>query len=66
MDFETSVTAFNIFIIFTFVWFYWYFQTMIKAVLDVNDKLIAQIFGKEEMTPDDDMQMKLDNWLEEE
>jgi len=66
MDFETSVTAFNIFIIFTFVWFYWYFQTMIKAVLDVNDKLIAQIFGKEETTPDDDMQMKLDNWLEEE
>jgi hypothetical protein len=39
---------------------------MIKAVLDVNDKLIAQIFGKEETTPDDDMQMKLDNWLEEE
>ncbi len=66
MDFETSVTAFNIFIIFTFGWFYWYFQTMIKAVLDVNDKLIAQFYGKEETTSDDDMQMKLDTWLEEE
>jgi len=66
MDFETSVTAFNIFVILTFGWFYWYFQTMIKAVLEVNDQLIAQFYGKGEKTSDDDMQTKLDNWLEEE
>ena len=65
MDFETSVTAFNLFVLVTFGWFYWYFQTMIKAVLDVNDKLIAQLNGEKETTHDD-MQMKLDNWLNEE
>ncbi len=65
MDFETSVTAFNLFVLVTFGYFYWYFQTMIKAVLDVNDKLIAQINGKTEPTHDN-MQMKLDNWLGEE
>ena len=64
MDFETSVIGFNIFVVCMFVWFFYYFHTMISAVLDMNDKLVARING--EQPQEDRMQLRLDKWLEEE
>ena len=65
MDFLTSQLAFNIFIMVLLGWFYFYFFTMIKAVLDFNEDLINHINGVEN-TETDEMQMKLDKWLDSE
>ena len=65
MDFLTSQLAFNIFIMVLLGWFYFYFFTMIKAVLDFNEDLINHINGVEN-TENDEMQTKLDKWLDSE
>jgi Na+/H+ antiporter NhaC len=65
MDFLTSQLAFNIFIMVLLGWFYFYFFTMIKAVLDFNEDLINHINGVEN-TETDEMQTKLDKWLDSE
>ena len=65
MDFLTSQLAFNIFIMVLLVWFYFYFFNMIKAVLDFNEDLINHINGVEN-TETDEMQTKLDKWLDSE
>ena len=62
MAFDTAMIAFDIFLLGMLAWFYYYFHTMVSAVLEVNDKLIAQIHGKK-VEQEDEMQMKLDNWL---
>tara|TARA_B100001996_G_scaffold292668_1_gene232868 strand:+ start:944 stop:1147 length:204 start_codon:yes stop_codon:yes gene_type:complete len=66
MDFDTAIIAFDVFMLGLFAWFYYYFHTMVSAVLEVNDKLIAQMHGNKVESKADDMQMKLDNWLGEE
>ena len=66
MDFDIAIIAFDVFMLGLFAWFYYYFHTMVSAVLEVNDKLIAQIHGKQVESQSDDMQMRLDNWLGEE
>ena len=65
MDFLTSQLAFNIFIMVLLGWFYFYFFTMIKAVLDFNEDLINHI-NVVENTETDEMQTKLDKWLDSE
>jgi len=65
MDFDYAMIAFDVFLLGMLAWFYYYFHTMVSAVLEVNDKLIAQIHGNKG-EQEDEMQMKLDNWLSEE
>ena len=45
MAFDTAMIAFDVFLLGMLAWFYYYFHTMVSAVLEVNDKLIAQIHG---------------------
>jgi len=66
MDFDYAIIAFDVFLLGMLAWFYYYFHTMVSAVLEVNDKLIAQMHGNKLESKSDDMQMKLDNWLSEE
>ncbi|MBP98644.1 hypothetical protein CMK18_22050 [Candidatus Poribacteria bacterium] len=65
MDFDYAMIAFDVFLLGMLAWFYYYFHTMVSAVLEVNDKLIRQIHGNK-VEQEDEMQMKLDNWLSEE
>ncbi len=66
MDFDYAIIAFDVFLLGMLAWFYYYFHTMVSAVLEVNDKLITQMHGNKLESKSDDMQMKLDNWLSEE
>ena len=65
MDFNSAMVAFDIFLLGLLAWFYYYFYTMVSAVLAVNDKLISKIYGTQ-TAQEDEMQMKLDTWLSEE
>ena len=65
MDFNSAMVAFDIFLLGLLAWFYYYFYTMVSAVLAVNDKLISNIYGTQ-TAQEDEMQMKLDTWLSEE
>lgn len=64
MDATTPLWAFNVFVILMLGWLYHYFWTMFNAIADMNDKLISIINGEE--TQEDEMQMKLDKWLDSE
>jgi len=68
MDIETSLITFDIFVVAAFAWFYYYFHTMITAVLEFNDELVKKIKeGQTVVTPsEDNMQMRLDDWLGDE
>ena len=66
MDFDSAMVAFDVFLLGMLAWFYYYFHTMVAAVLEVNDKLIKTLHGNEATQEPDDMQTKLDSWLCEE
>ena len=53
MAFDTAMIAFDVFLLGMLAWFYYYFHTMVSAVLEVNDKLIAQIHGNTVEQEDD-------------
>ena len=65
MDGITSLWMFNIFVVGMMVWLYYYFWSMFHAVAEMNDTLIG-IIGVKQSPEEDDMQQKLDKWLDSE
>jgi hypothetical protein len=65
MNSITSLWLFDAFVVCMLGWFYFYFYSMFHAIADVNDKLIAMLH-KTEAKDNEDGQMKLSDFIEEE